>query len=37
VFLVVAVPTAAMGILGALLIDRLSRNKKYYGELQQLA
>jgi hypothetical protein len=36
VFLVVAVPTAAMGILGALLIDRLTRNKKYYGELQQL-
>ena len=36
VFLVVAVPTAAMGILGALLIDRLTRNKKYYDKLQQL-
>ena len=29
VFVVVAIPTAAMGILGALLIDRLSRNKKF--------
>ena len=36
VFLVVAIPTAAMGILGALLIDRLTRNKKYYDNLQQL-
>ena len=37
VFFAVAIPTAAMGILGALLIDRLSRNKKYYDKLQQLA
>jgi hypothetical protein len=29
VFPLVAIPTAAMGILGALLIDRLARNKKY--------
>jgi hypothetical protein len=28
VFPLVAIPTAAMGILGALLIDRLARNKK---------
>ena len=32
----VAIPTAAMGILGALLIDRLARNKKYYSNIQQL-
>ncbi len=30
VFPLVAIPTAAMGILGALLIDRLVRKKKYY-------
>jgi hypothetical protein len=37
VFPLVAIPTAAMGILGALLIDRLVRNKKYYSNIQQLA
>jgi hypothetical protein len=37
VFPLVAIPTAAMGILGALLIDRLVRNKKYYSSIQQLA
>jgi hypothetical protein len=37
VFPLVAIPTAAMGILGALLIDRLARNKKYYSNIQQLA
>jgi len=37
VFLVVAMPTAVMGILGALLIDRLTRNKIYSDKLQQLA
>jgi hypothetical protein len=37
VFPLVAIPTAAMGILGALLIDRLARNKKYYNSIQQLA
>jgi hypothetical protein len=38
VFFVVAIPTAAMGILGALLIDRVTRNKKYYDDkLEQLA
>jgi hypothetical protein len=37
VFPLVAIPTAAMGILGALLIDRLARNKKYYNNIQQLA
>ncbi len=37
VFPLVVIPTAAMGILGALLIDRLARNKKYYNNIQQLA
>jgi hypothetical protein len=37
VFLVVAIPTAAMGTLGALMIDRLTRNKKYSDKLQQVA
>ncbi len=37
VFPLVAIPTAAMGILGALLIDRLARNKKYYNNIQELA
>jgi uncharacterized membrane protein YjdF len=37
VFPLVAIPTAVMGILGALLIDRLARNKKYYNNIQQLA
>lgn len=37
VFPLVAIPTAAMGILGALLIDILARNKKYYNNIQQLA
>ncbi|HJU96225.1 MAG TPA: hypothetical protein VJ643_09380 [Nitrososphaera sp.] len=37
VFPLVVIPTAAMGILGALLIDRLARNKKYYSNIQQLA
>ena len=37
VFPLVAIPTAAMGILGALLIDRLVRNKKYYNNIQELA
>jgi hypothetical protein len=36
VFPLVVIPTAAMGILGALLIDRLARNKKYYSNIQQL-
>ena len=36
-FPLVAIPTAAMGILGALLIDRLARNKKYYNNIQELA
>jgi hypothetical protein len=36
VFPLVAIPTAAMGILGALLIDRLARNKKYYNNIQEL-
>lgn len=37
VFPLVAIPTAAMGILGALLIDILARNKKYYNNIQELA
>ena len=37
VFPLVAIPAAVMGILGALLIDRLARNKKYYNNIQQLA
>jgi hypothetical protein len=37
VFTVIAVPTVATGILGALLIDRLTRNRKYYDKLEQLA
>jgi hypothetical protein len=36
VFPIIAVPTAAMGIIGALLIDRLARNKKYHDNIQQL-
>ena len=36
VFPLVVIPTAAMWILGALLIDRLARNKKYYSNIQQL-
>ena len=37
VFPLVVIPAAAMGILGALLIDRLARNKNYYNNKQQLA
>ncbi|MDQ4050614.1 MAG: hypothetical protein M3093_03275 [Thermoproteota archaeon] len=37
VFFVVALATAAMGILGALLIDRVKRNKKYSDKLEQPA
>jgi hypothetical protein len=37
VFPLVAIPTAAMGILGALVIDKLARNKNYYKNIQRLA
>jgi hypothetical protein len=37
VFPLVAIPTAAMGILGALVIDRLARNKNYHKNIQRLA
>jgi hypothetical protein len=37
VFPLVAIPTAAMGILGALVIDKLARIKKYYKNIQRLA
>ena len=37
VFLVVAYTNSLMGTLGALLIDRLTRNKKYSDKLQQVA
>jgi hypothetical protein len=37
VFPFVAIPTAAMGILGALVIDKLARNKNYHKNIQQLA
>jgi hypothetical protein len=36
VFPLVAIPTAAMGILGALAIDKLARNKNYHKNIQQL-
>jgi len=37
VFPFIAIPTAAMGIVGALLIDVITRKKKYYNNIQQLA
>jgi hypothetical protein len=37
VFPFVAIPTAAMGILGAVVIDKLSRNKNYHKNIQQKA
>jgi hypothetical protein len=37
VFPFVAIPTAAMGILGALVIDKLARNKNYHKNIEQLA
>jgi hypothetical protein len=37
VFPPVAIPTAAMGILGALVIDKLARNKNYHKNIQRLA
>jgi hypothetical protein len=37
VFPFVAIPTAAMGILGALVIDKLARNKNYHKNIQRLA
>jgi hypothetical protein len=37
VFPLVAIPTVAMGILGALVIDKLARNKNYHKNIQRLA
>jgi hypothetical protein len=37
VFPFVAIPTAAMGILGALVVDKLARNKNYHKNMQRLA
>jgi hypothetical protein len=36
VFPFVAIPTAAMGILGALVVDKLARNKNYHKNIQRL-
>jgi hypothetical protein len=37
VFPLVAIPTVAMGILGALVIDKLASNKNYHKNIQRLA